>query len=186
MSRLQPGPSAASAAEAAASAASPASAASEPRPAEAASQPPTALSLPPVQDPAPTGTVVPMSVIRNVDEHRAYDANEGKRLFRWFNCNGCHSNGGGGMGPPLMDSTWIYGSAPSQVAATILQGRPNGMPSFAGRLSDEQLWQLVAYVRSMSGLVRMDVAPTRNDTLNAGKPESQRAFQKPYASAPKP
>ena len=30
---------------------------------------------------------------------------EGKRLFAAYNCNGCHAQGGGGIGPPLMDST---------------------------------------------------------------------------------
>src|SRR6476469_10731762 len=37
----------------------------------------------------------------------AYALNEGTRLFAVFNCVGCHSHGGGGMGPPLMDSAWI-------------------------------------------------------------------------------
>src|SRR5690349_23123208 len=27
----------------------------------------------------------------------------GKRLFTQYNCSGCHSDGGGGMGPDLMD-----------------------------------------------------------------------------------
>src|SRR5687767_11345401 len=39
----------------------------------------------------------------------AYSVAQGKRLFIWFNCNGCHGLGGGGMGPALMDATWIYG-----------------------------------------------------------------------------
>ena len=34
-------------------------------------------------------------------ERVAYDVSQGKRLFRWYNCSGCHSNGGGGMGPVL-------------------------------------------------------------------------------------
>ena len=29
--------------------------------------------------------------------------NAGKQLFKQYNCSGCHSNGGGGMGPALMD-----------------------------------------------------------------------------------
>src|SRR5207245_319214 len=33
----------------------------------------------------------------------AYAVSEGKRLFAAYNCSGCHANGGGGMGPPLMD-----------------------------------------------------------------------------------
>src|SRR4051812_14766719 len=40
----------------------------------------------------------------------AYAMNEGKRLYSWFNCVGCHAHGGGGMGPPLIDDRWIYGA----------------------------------------------------------------------------
>ena len=35
--------------------------------------------------------------------------NKGRILFGQYNCSGCHSNGGGGMGPALMDDEWIYG-----------------------------------------------------------------------------
>src|SRR5688572_17405907 len=35
-------------------------------------------------------------------EGNAFHLTQGQRLFRWYNCNGCHANGGGGMGPPLM------------------------------------------------------------------------------------
>src|SRR5947209_12001632 len=58
----------------------------------------------------------------------AYNLSEGKRLYSAFNCNGCHgSGGGGGMGPPLMDEKWLYGSEPEQIFTTITDGRPNGM-----------------------------------------------------------
>jgi cytochrome c oxidase cbb3-type subunit 3 len=89
---------------------------------------------------------------RNVYEGNAYAVSEGQRLFNWYNCSGCHANGGGGMGPPLMDDEWIYGAGPEQIYTTIVQGRPNGMPSFAGKVPAQQVWQLVAYVRSLSGL----------------------------------
>jgi len=75
---------------------------------------------------------------------------DGKRLFQQFNCSGCHSNGGGGMGPDLMDGTWIYGSRLEQIHQTLVEGRPNGMPSWADKIPDPQLWELAAYVRSMS------------------------------------
>jgi cytochrome c oxidase cbb3-type subunit 3 len=61
------------------------------------------------------------------------------------------------MGPPLMDNVWIYGDSIENIAATIREGRPNGMPSFRGFLPDEQIWQLAAYVRSLSH-------PGSNDT----------------------
>ncbi len=76
--------------------------------------------------------------------------NTGKRLFQQYNCSGCHSNGGGGMGPDLMDDVWIYGGRLEQIHQTLVEGRPNGMPSWGGKVPDEQLWQLSAYVRSMS------------------------------------
>jgi cytochrome c oxidase cbb3-type subunit 3 len=74
----------------------------------------------------------------------------GKRLFQQYNCSGCHSNGGGGMGPSLMDDEWIYGGRLEQIHQTLVEGRPNGMPAWGGKIPDEQLWQLAAYVRSMS------------------------------------
>ena len=76
--------------------------------------------------------------------------NTGKRLFAQYNCSGCHSNGGGGMGPDLMDDVWIYGSRLEQIHQTLVDGRPNGMPSWGNKVPDQQLWQLAAYVRSMS------------------------------------
>jgi cytochrome c oxidase cbb3-type subunit 3 len=74
----------------------------------------------------------------------------GKRLFSQYNCSGCHSNGGGGMGPDLMDGQWIYGSRLTQIHQTLVDGRPNGMPAWGGKIPDPQLWELAAYVRSMS------------------------------------
>lgn len=112
-------------------------------------------------------------------EANAYHVGEGKTNFARFNCNGCHANGGGGMGPALMDDKWIYGGSIENIVATIREGRPNGMPSFRTRIPDEQIWQIAAYVRSMSRAVRKDVAPGRNDSMNAGKAENRRPFFDP-------
>ena len=119
------------------------------------------------------------SAAKNISmyDDNAYAVNEGKRLFRWYNCSGCHFNGGGGIGPPLMDSAWIYGSTPADIFASIMQGRPNGMPSFGGHIPEDQVWKIVAYVRSMGGGVRSDVAPSRDDGLYPGKPENFRSPQ---------
>ena len=78
-----------------------------------------------------------------------------------------------------MDDKWLYGHEASQIVATILQGRPNGMPSFAGRKPEDQVWQIAAYVRSMSGQLKSDVAPSRSDGLSAGPPEGRRDREQP-------
>jgi cytochrome c oxidase cbb3-type subunit 3 len=107
---------------------------------------------------------------------------DGKRLYTWFNCNGCHSQGGGGMGPPLMDDKWLYGSEPANIVATILEGRPNGMPAFGGRVNEAQAWQLAAYVRSLAGLVPKDAATSRSDTLTGRPAENRTDPQRPIVS----
>src|SRR5438309_11687825 len=98
---------------------------------------------------------------KNEYEENAYAMSEGQHLYESYNCVGCHFHGGGGIGPPLMDDKWVYGSAPQQIFATVIQGRPNGMPSFRGKIPDNQVWQIVAYVRSMRGLTTQLDAPNR-------------------------
>jgi cytochrome c oxidase cbb3-type subunit III len=112
-------------------------------------------------------------------ERNAYALATGKRLFQWYNCSGCHASGGGGSGPALMDDVWIYGSDPATIYQTIAFGRPNGMPAFAGRIPEDQLWQLVAYVRSLGGLAPKDAAPNRDDALTGRPPESNLDKQEP-------
>jgi cytochrome c oxidase cbb3-type subunit 3 len=74
----------------------------------------------------------------------------GRFLFGSMNCAGCHTNGGGGMAPSLLDNQWIYGGRLEQIHQTLVEGRPNGMPAWGGVLPDDQLWNLATYVRSMS------------------------------------
>lgn len=90
--------------------------------------------------------------LENPYEGQVHAMNDGRRLYSWFNCDGCHFAGGGGMGPALMDDKWIYGSAPANVFASIMEGRPNGMPAFRGRIPANDVWKIVSYVRSLSGL----------------------------------
>ncbi|HEX2197646.1 MAG TPA: c-type cytochrome [Burkholderiales bacterium] len=113
-------------------------------------------------------------VERTRHEENAYSVSQGKLLYQWFNCIGCHAQGGGGMGPAHMDAKWRYGSDPKSIYATIMEGRPNGMPGFRGRISEDQAWQLVAYVRSMSALISKDVRPGRSDSLSSPEPEVMR------------
>jgi cytochrome c oxidase cbb3-type subunit 3 len=108
----------------------------------------------------------PPKTVSNEYEESAYAASEGQKLYEQYHCSGCHFHGGGGIGPPLMDDQWIYGSDPQNIRATILEGRPNGMPSFRGKIPDHQVWEIVAYVRSLSGLLPKDVAPGRSDHMS--------------------
>src|ERR1044072_6033836 len=75
-------------------------------------------------------------------ENNAWAMSEGRQLYQSYNCIGCHAHGGGGMGPALMDEKWVYGSEPQQVYASIIEGRPNGMPSFRGKIPNYQVWQI--------------------------------------------
>ncbi len=74
----------------------------------------------------------------------------GKGLYAAFNCNGCHAGGGGGFGPALSDEKWIYGGSLPNIVDTLYEGRPRGMPAWRGKIPDEQMWQLAAYVKSLS------------------------------------
>jgi cytochrome c oxidase cbb3-type subunit 3 len=103
-------------------------------------------------------------------EENAYQIAQGQRYYAWMNCGGCHFHGGGGIGPPLMDANWRYGGSMQQIVDTILEGRPNGMPSFKNRITQQQAWQLAAFVRSMSGQPRMDVLPSRSDEMSNREP----------------
>lgn len=119
-------------------------------------------------------------------ENNAYHLSQGKKLFSWFNCSGCHGNGGGGSGPPLMDDKWTYGGEIENIVATIREGRPNGMPSFRGKVPDDQIWELAAYVRSMSGNVPIDAAPARNDDMHPGPAENRRTTRPPVSGGTSP
>jgi cytochrome c oxidase cbb3-type subunit III len=76
---------------------------------------------------------------------------EGERLYGWMNCAGCHGpQGGGGIGPPLADHDWTYGGESEHIYQAIMQGRPNGMPAFQGKVTDASAWRIAAFVRSLS------------------------------------
>jgi cytochrome c oxidase cbb3-type subunit 3 len=108
------------------------------------------------------------------DTRDAYDIAQGEQLYHWMNCSGCHFNGGGGIGPALDDNAWRYGGSLQQIHDSIAQGRPNGMPTWRNLLTDQQTWQIAAYVRSMPRYVSKDVAPSRRDAIPSGPSENRR------------
>jgi len=106
---------------------------------------------------------------------KLYDNNapaisQGQQLYMTMNCVGCHFHGGGGMGPALMDDEWRYGGRVDQIAASIAEGRPNGMPAWRAKLTADQIWKLAAYVRSMSGQPSKDAVGSRAEGMSTTTP----------------
>jgi cytochrome c oxidase cbb3-type subunit 3 len=96
------------------------------------------------------GTAPPEDPRGKIYDGDAYHIAQGQRYFTWYNCSGCHFNGGGGIGPAFMDKVWLYGGRIDQIYNSIAEGRPNGMPTWRGKIPDAQIWEIAAYVRSLS------------------------------------
>jgi len=113
--------------------------------------------------------------VKNPYEDNAYAMSEGQRLYNWYNCSGCHFRGGGGIGPALMDDVWIYGKEPVNLYASILEGRPNGMPSWRGKIPDYQIWQIVTYVQALKADRGLAAPPgPREEHMQAGEGRKSR------------
>jgi cytochrome c oxidase cbb3-type subunit 3 len=89
--------------------------------------------------------------LRNPFEGNREAIATGARIFVAYNCVDCHgADGSGAMGPSFQDGRWRFGGSASEVFESIYQGRPEGMPAWGGRISEEQIWMLVAYVRTLT------------------------------------
>jgi len=77
---------------------------------------------------------------------------EGRALYLKYGCSGCHGvGGGGGMGPPLSDDVWKFGSS-DEVLYKLIKGQiPNAtMPKVLGeQMTDDEIWKVIAFVRSV-------------------------------------
>src|SRR5437763_1884105 len=117
----------------------------------------------------------PLRVTQNPYEENAYAMTEGQRLYEWYNCSGCHARGGGGIGPPLMADVWRYGKDPGNVYSSIVEGRPNGMPSWRGKMPQYQVWQIVTYVQTLRGDRSIASPPgPREEHMQAGEGATSR------------
>lgn len=102
--------------------------------------------------------------LRNPYAGNAAAATEGRQLFVQYNCSGCHGGrAGGGMGPSLRDSLWAYGNSDVQLFGTIVEGRPAGMPAWGGRIPPDQIWKLIAYIRTLGSGEEPDAPPPESD-----------------------
>lgn len=77
------------------------------------------------------------------------DATKGEAVYKDA-CVGCHgSDGQGGVGRKLKPNVFIQTSTNADVLALTLTGRVNtAMRSFAGRLTEEQLADVIAFLRT--------------------------------------
>jgi cytochrome c oxidase cbb3-type subunit 3 len=113
--------------------------------ASAATPPPNAYFIGPQPGPDRTFTQV----------QNPYDGDktvlaDGRRLFVWYNCAGCHGDhAGGGMGPSLRDSLWYYGGDEASIFASITEGRQHGMPAWGSKLPESDIWKIVTYIKSL-------------------------------------
>jgi len=97
------------------------------------------------------GAVPSRPTIKNPVQGDPQATDRGMKYFINFNCIGCHAdNGGGGMGPALSNTTFIYGGQPENIYLSIFQGRPNGMPAWGALLPDSVIWDLVTYIGKLS------------------------------------
>jgi cytochrome c oxidase cbb3-type subunit 3 len=78
----------------------------------------------------------------------------GKEIFA-ANCVGCHgANLEGGIGPSLVDTTWIHGGSKANILATITNGvTEKGMPNWGQMIGQEKVAKVAAYVISSNGHV---------------------------------
>ncbi len=106
-----------------------------------------------------------LAVVANPYLGKADAIARGKDLFVSKACSGCHgAGGGGGMGPPVINSTWIYGDDDTTLFNLIKLGsvglRAKGytragtegvvgdMPGFGNNLSDDEILEILAFIHS--------------------------------------
>jgi mxaJ protein len=110
------------------------------------SQPPSA----PTQDAAPAdanATVKKLNPFTGKEDMIAM----GKMLYNEVGCQGCHGGGGGGgMAASLIDENWKFGSDDETLFKLIKGQIPEQtMPTVYSDLPDEQVWQILAFIRSV-------------------------------------
>ncbi|HSC78447.1 MAG TPA: c-type cytochrome [Candidatus Acidoferrales bacterium] len=101
------------------------------------------------------------------------DSARGLKLFAQ-NCAGCHGIGGrGGFAPELANATFQQAATDEFIATTIRHGRQGtAMPAFqrpgVSGLTDAELADLLAYVRSLGGATGQRAAASLSDRKQGG------------------
>jgi cytochrome c oxidase cbb3-type subunit 3 len=110
----------------------------------------------------PQGPVVGEEGVKNAaeyvlslsgQEHDAARAEQGKKIFGTV-CMACHGADGKGnqdLGAPnLTDDIWLYGGSREQIQHSVRNGRGNQMPAQKGKLREDKVRLVAAYVYSLS------------------------------------
>ncbi|XSG81035.1 MAG: c-type cytochrome [Methyloligella sp. ZOD6] len=97
-------------------------------------------------------------------------AEEGHKIYMGLGCNGCHGGtGGGGMGPPLTNPIWVYGSDGDTLFRFVTLGSDGyqkeynatrkgsenvvgPMPPMGGANieSADDLWKVISWIRTIN------------------------------------
>lgn len=90
------------------------------------------------------------NTVTYLSEASALDA--GKKIFVTA-CAACHAaDGGGTVGPNLVDEYWLHGGSIADVFKSIKYGWPEkGMKSWKDDYSPAQIAQLASYIKSLKG-----------------------------------
>ncbi len=137
------------------------------------------------------GTIIAMQP----DEYQAWlsggaqegsPAQQGEKLFTDLGCITCHRQDGQGLGPVLQglfgktvelegggtvvaDENYIRESILSPQAKIVKNFKPI-MPTFQGVVSEEQILQLIAYIRSLANVAPGSAAPATTSTAPSATP----------------
>jgi len=103
---------------------------------------------------APEGSVADDKPYKTLNPYQGNgDAvKEGRALYLKNGCSGCHGvQGGGGMAVPLLDDAWKFGGDDETLVKLIKGDIPDQtMPRvFKDVLSDDEVWKILAYIRSL-------------------------------------
>jgi cytochrome c oxidase subunit 2 len=129
----------------------------------------------------------------------------GQKIYQRLGCASCHgANGEGAKGPPLVgllksevqleggskvtaDEAYIRNSILNP-AEQIVAGYPHIMPTFKGQVNEEEMLQIMSYIKSLSPSQTSGISttaparsnnqrtgPATNEAMGANNPDEQRS-----------
>ena len=119
---------------------------------------PAALVGAPAENPAEPQEQSGQQAVANPIESTSESRAIGRQRYV-FMCRECHGNRGrgdgdmahaGGVPSDFTDDVWDHGESDGEIFAVIKEGVSADMQGYANRLSDEEIWHVVNYLRSLS------------------------------------